>query len=802
MAKEERFALEIKNSNMCRGNGVAYYGLTVGESRPTRAFLSFENGRELSLTVSELGDFDDCRWGVSAPLLSAPHAISLECESDLVRKDIAPLSLKWFSRWNYRTNGDFCERLRQMDGQEGADFGSVVVVVNESLVEGDNLLVRGSLVTVSESEPQMAARLLDHRGNDLLCEVVIEHPRKSSVDGYPSISRWRAGFSVRVPLSSCDSILCAQDTSREDIGGFFVFDEEYLSHAVSCYQALICSAYDDPRYEEWLFKHRASLSALDIQRGVSFDSEPKISIIVPLYKTPLDFFRQMVESVLSQTYSNYELVLVNASPEEKELFSEIDRVRQSDTRILVVALESNRGIAENTLAGIDASSGDFIAFLDHDDFLEPNALFEYVSAVNARPDTDLLYCDEDKYEDGKFVNPCFKPDYNLDMLRSYNYICHFLMVRRSILDQCEKTSALYDGAQDYDIVLKVCERARYVNHVSKVLYHWRISAHSTAGGVQEKPYADAAGLRALEDHLERQSISALVKTTENAGIYSIAYDLRERPLVTIVIPNKDQIDLLNACIRSIEERSAYDHYEILIIENNSADQNTFAYYDSLQGEHDKVRVETWDGEFNFSNIVNFGVSQARGDYYLLLNNDTEVLTDDFLENMLGLCMRSDVGAVGACLYFPDGSIQHAGMGVYGIGAQHINRNLPRGSVGCFRSVETTQDFSAVTGACMMTKRSVFKELGGFDSSFAVAYNDVDYCLRAREKGYLVVYAAQAKLVHYESVSRGFDLDDPEKSRRLMREEARFRDRWSEYYQYGDPYVNDNLDQFSCHYRLP
>lgn len=781
---------------------MAYYGLTGGESRPVRVFLSFESGYALSLRVSELEDSGDCHWGVFAPLLSSSHAISLECRDGLVQKDIAPSSLKWFSRWNYRANRGLCERLRQMDGQEGEDFGGVVVTVNDSLVEGSNLLVRGSLVTVSESIPQMVAKLLDHGGNELPFEVTIEPPRKSCVDGYPSINRWRAGFSLHVPLSGCDSILCVRDVAREVVDGFLVFDEEYRNHAISCYRALTCSAYDDPRYEEWFFKHRASFSVLDVQRSVLFDNAPKISIIVPLYKTPLEFFRHMTESVLSQSYSNYELILVNASPEEGELLSEVERACRSDSRILMVALEANRGIAENTLAGIDSASGDFVAFLDHDDFLEPNALFEYVSAINAHPDTDLLYCDEDKYEEGKFVNPCFKPDYNLDMLRSYNYICHFLMVRRSVLDQCEKISALYDGAQDYDMVLKVCERARYVNHVAKVLYHWRISSHSTAGGAQEKPYADVAGLRALEGHLERQSIAASVSTTENAGIYSIAYDLHERPLVTIIIPNKDQIDLLDACVRSIVERSTYDHYEILIVENNSADQDTFAYYDSLQKEYGQVRVETWDDEFNFSNIVNFGVSKARGDYFLLLNNDTEVLTDDFLENMLGLCMRSDVGVVGACLYFPDGSIQHAGMGVYGVGAQHVNRSLPRGSVGCFRSVETIQDFSAVTGACMMTKRSVFEDIGGFDPSFAVAYNDVDYCLRAREKGCLVVYDARAKLVHYESVSRGFDLDDPEKSRRLMREEARFRERWSEYYQYGDPYVNKNLDQSSCHYRLP
>lgn len=795
--------LKIRNTGMCRGDGIAYYELSAAKLQtPSRVFLTFKNGQTLTLKAFEASNLEDIHWGISAPLLSESHTVSIESEDGSKTKIISPFLLKWLSRWNYKTNKSMCDNLRLTDRQEGFDFGGVIVTVNDSLNEGDSLLVRGLFTTVSHSKPHLQAKLCDHCGNVLPSEVVMDVPRMSTVGGYSLVSRWRVGFSIRVPLSGPDSVLCVQDIEHDGFDGFFVFDEEYRHHAVISYRDFTCSAYDDPRYQEWFFEHRASTPMLSVQRSMLFGIMPKISIIVPLYKTPVSFFKKMIESVLSQSYSNYELVLVNASPEDGELFSEIKRVLQSDSRILVVSLDANRGIAENTLAGIDASSGEFIAFLDHDDFLEPNALFEYVSEINAHPNTDLLYCDEDKYYEGEFINPYFKPDYNLDMLRSYNYICHFLMVRRSTLEKCTKTSSLFDGAQDYDMVLKVCERARYVGHVSKILYHWRISVHSTAGGAREKPYADTAGLRALKDHLDRQSILASVCATENAGIYSVKYDLHERPLVTIIIPNKDQIELLDACVRSIVEKTTYDQYEILIIENNSIERNTFAYYAMLESECDNIHVRKWDGEFNFSKIVNYGISYAKGDYFLLLNNDTKVITGDFLEYMLGLCMRKDVGAVGACLYFPDGSIQHAGMGVYGIGAQHINRCLPRGSVGCFRSVEITQDFSAVTGACMMTKRCVFEKIGGFDDSFTVAYNDVDYCLRMREEGYLVVYAPQAKLVHYESVSRGFDVDDAEKSRRLIREEARFRDRWSSYYQYGDPYVNENLDQFSCYYCLP
>ena len=533
---------------------------------------------------------------------------------------------------------------------------------------------------------------------------------------------------------------------------------------------------------------------------------PRFSVVVPLFDTPIPFFEEMVSSVVGQSYANWELVLVNASPENAELTAHVDGARERDARVKVVTLESNLGISENTNAGLDAASGDYVCFFDHDDVLERDILFEYAQAVNEAPQTDLLYCDEDKLlPDGTLSQPFFKPDFNLDLLRNNNYICHMLTIRRELLERLPRNTHEYDGAQDHNLTLRAVEQTSAIRHVPRVLYHWRVSETSTAANADSKSYASEAGIRAVHEHLDRMGLAADVSLSRRPLTYRVIYDVpKPHPLVSIVIPTKDHVDVLDRCLRSILERSTYDNYEIVLVENNSSDPATFSYYEEMRERHPEVvRVVTWDAEFNFSKLMNYGRRSARGEYLLLLNNDTEVITPNWIEVLLGLCSREDVGAVGVKLYYPDGTIQHAGVAIVGGVASHLSRNLPRSNWGYFALSDAQQDLSAVTAACVMVSCEDFDSVDGFTEELAVAFNDIDFCLKLRERDKLIVYTPEVELYHYESISRGPENSD-EKRIRFHRESSYMNYRWASYYVKGDPYYNVNFSRIyprSCYYHL-
>jgi GT2 family glycosyltransferase len=457
------------------------------------------------------------------------------------------------------------------------------------------------------------------------------------------------------------------------------------------------------------------------------------------------------------------------------------------------------------------ATGDFIMWCDHDDTVEKNACYEIVKALNEDPEIDSLYTDEDKimYTSGVYYSPNFKPDFSPDLLRSNNYITHIFCVRKSIVDEIGGEEQVYersefDGAQDYDFILRCVEKSRKVHHIPKFLYHWRAHQTSTAGNPESKMYAYDNGRKAIQAHYDRCGIHATCELAEDIGSYRTRYEIQGEPLVSIIIPNKDFRDVLDRALVSIFEKSTYRNFEIIIAENNSTEPETFAYYEKIQAEHDNVRVIYWKDIFNYSAINNFAVKHARGEYLLFLNNDVEVITDRWIEEMLGYCQRGDVGAVGARMYYPNDKLQHCGI-VVGIGgiAGHICHMEKRDSGGYFGRIVKSQDVSAVTAACMMMPRHVFEEVGGFDEEFVVAYNDVDLCLKVRAAGYLVVYDAWAELYHYESLSRGSDdiKKNPEKHERQMREARRLRDRWKDIFENGDPYFNPNLDYDTSDYVL-
>ncbi len=554
-------------------------------------------------------------------------------------------------------------------------------------------------------------------------------------------------------------------------------------------------------YKEWLKKNHVTKKELDEQREHTFEYNPLISLVIPLYETDHKFFCQLIDSVLNQTYQNFEICFADGSATD-ELKSVIEKNYPGEKRIKYKKLEKNLMISGNTNAAIEMAEGDFIAFADHDDLLALNAFYEVVKALNEDRSIEFVYSDEDKtnFENNKYFEPHFKPDFSIDLLRSVNYICHLVVVKKTLADEVGYLRDEFNGAQDYDFVLRSCEKAKKIYHVPKVLYHWRSHEKSTAGNPESKMYAFEAGKRAIEAHYERVGIEGSVELTPNLGLYRSRFVVKGSPLVSIIIPNKDHIDDLDKCLQSIFAKSTYKNYEIIIVENNSEWPETFEYYKKLEG-NDKCKVVYWDKEFNYSAINNLGAKEAKGEYLLLLNNDTEVITPEWIEEMLGYCQREDVGAVGARLYYPDDTIQHAGV-ILGFGgiAGHAAIGQDRYQLGYMARALTPQDVSIVTAACMMVDKKVFDEVGGLDERLRVAFNDVDFCMKVRDKDYLVVYNPYAELYHYESKSRGQE-DTPEKVARFAGEIDIFKSKWEAELKKGDPYYNPNLSLDRADYSL-
>lgn len=547
-------------------------------------------------------------------------------------------------------------------------------------------------------------------------------------------------------------------------------------------------------YDTWLRIMRVSRQELFEQRKTKFSYAPKFSVVVPLYHTPAKFLKDLVRSMMYQSYANWELCLVNASPEDVHLTSLLENWAMRDKRIRVIRLEKNLGIAQNTNAGIAASTGEFIAFLDHDDFLEPDALFCYADALNKDKTIDVFYSDEDKTDEyaAHYFYPHFKSDFNIDLLHANNYMCHFLAVRKSLVDTVGGLNEKFDGAQDYDFVLRLTEHTKKIYHCPRILYHWRCSNQSTAANQGNKMYAIHAGKAALNAHYKRLGWNARAQEGAVDGWYQTKFTLKEEPLVSILIPNKDHTDDLDVCLNSFFERADYQNYEFIIIENNSVLPETFAYYEKIEKEHDNVKVVYWEAGFNYSAINNFGFKFAKGDYIMLLNNDVELITPDIFQSMLGFCMRPEVGIVGAKLLYNDHTVQHAGVlvGAGGL-ADHVFKGIHEDDPGYMGRAISSQDVSAVTAACLLVKRSVYEEVGGLEDEFQVAFNDVDFCLKVRKAGYLIVYDADVKLFHYESKSRGME-DTTERFIRFGNEMMLLNSKWDILSTFVDPYYNPNL----------
>ena len=523
---------------------------------------------------------------------------------------------------------------------------------------------------------------------------------------------------------------------------------------------------------------------------------PVISIVVPLFNTPARYFKQMTGSVLHQTYTNWQLVLVDAGDAaHAEASAKAAALAQKDARIVYRKVE-NAGIAANTTKGFEAATGEYLTLLDHDDVLYPNALYDVVRAIQSTG-ADFVYSDEIVLSDNfkELGGYHFKPDYAPDYLRGVNYITHLAVFSRKLLNAAGAyEDPNFDGAQDHDLILRLTEKATKIHHIKKCLYVWRAAAGSTAQTMEAKPYAVAAGERAINAHLQRIGLKGEAHAIPGApGAFQLHYELTGHPLITVMIPNKDHTDDLDRCLTSLYKNAGYDNFEVLVIENNSTDPETERYYAQIPQKFANCRVVRYQGGFNFSAINNFGAQFANGEQLLLLNNDIEITSQDFLREMLSYSQRPDVGAVGAKLIYPDNEIQHAGvvMGING-SAGHSHKGHPADAVGDMYRLVTTQNFMAVTGACLMTKTALYREMGGLDEEkFAVAYNDVDYCLKLWQKGLLNVYTPLAQAIHYESRSRGLDTLS-ENAKRYEREKANFYEKYQPYIDNYDPYYNPHF----------
>ncbi|HAG68511.1 MAG TPA: glycosyltransferase [Lachnospiraceae bacterium] len=542
------------------------------------------------------------------------------------------------------------------------------------------------------------------------------------------------------------------------------------------------------------------------EAGEVFPRDIVFSILVPLYNTPEGFLREMIESVLTQTYGKLELCLADGSDGEHGNVEAICReYAKKDARVKYLRLEKNEGISGNTNECFKLATGDYIGLFDHDDILHPSTLYEYMKVI-CNDGADYIYCDEATFKDNdinKMVTLHFKPDFAIDNLRANNYICHFSVFSKELIDETGLFRSRFDGSQDHDMILRLTARAKNIVHVPKILYYWRSHAGSVASDINAKTYAIEAAKGAVAAHLESCGFEGFKIESSRAfqTIFRIRYRLLEKPLVTIMIPNRDHADDLKRCVESIINKSSYENYEILVIENNSTAPETFEYYESLK-KLPNVRLITYTGEFNYSRINNLGAGEARGKYLLLLNNDTEVVTRNWIEELLMYAQREDVGAVGCMLYYGDYSIQHAGI-VLGLGAHrtagHTHYRLPKDNLGYMGRLCYAQNVSAVTGACLMTKKELYDRAGGLDEELAVALNDVDFCLKLRKQGLLNVFTPYAELFHYESRSRGSDVEGTQDSaqarknaERYESECAYFREKWKEELEKGDPYYNPNF----------
>jgi GT2 family glycosyltransferase len=544
-------------------------------------------------------------------------------------------------------------------------------------------------------------------------------------------------------------------------------------------------------YQKWFEAHRMKSSDFGRLREESraFSYQPCLSIVTPVFNTPLAWLEECAQSVLNQVYEKWEWLLIDDNSNDPELLKFLPELAARDERIVLTRIDKRGGISGASNRGLELAKGDWIGFLDHDDLLEPDAVFQHVKWLQDHRDADLIYSDEDKLTEEGLDAPIFKPDWSPDYFLSCNYICHFTIIRAEVLQKVGGFRSEFDGAQDYDLFLRIIDRSTRIDHIPRVLYHWRRSPASTADNIRRKPGSLETGRLALEAHLERQAIRGHVTVDWRTHAYWIKRDLAEAKPISIIIPMRDRVELLERCVVSITKETTYAPYEIVIVDNDSQTDEARRFLSTT-----KHRVLQYTGPFNFSAMNNFAVEETGNPWLLFLNNDTEMINGDWLTIMAEHIQRPEVGAVGPRLLYPDDTVQHGGV-VVGVGgiAEHAFRGFPAEAPGVCRQLQVTRNYSAVTGACLLTRRDVFNKVHGFDEEqLPVTFSDVDLCLKIRRAGYLIVYTPFARLYHHESGTRRPSVEPMETG--VMQE------RWAALLE-SDPYYNPNLSRERADFSL-
>ena len=862
----------IKNLGGCRGDGSFYAKLKIQDAWPDEqlcahvsAVVPLAGMAPLSNAASIFPTDDPQIWVLQIPLLDAKEITVDVVSQDPAARHLGSITfnyekIKWESRINYRLRKELCAEIRDYERRFTQNRYQPQIM---RYLEGDDSIIwRTRICWQGSPETKPELQVLDGVGNPIVfTQYFFEFQESAGLDTPHALF-----VSIGLPVDQRYFTLIASDPrqgAREGVAsapkqgtrenatsdpkeqikpGFCAVNPgAYEAFKYETWKYMKDARADDAAYQQWSKTHCATKDELARQRSHQFAHEPLISVIVPCFNSQKRYLKELLDSVVAQSYPHWELLLVDATCATSDVpakcTEEYSCKLKQPSAIRHLPLGGEGNIVTNTNYGIEQAHGEFVAFLDHDDLLEPDALYHYVEAINNHPNATLLYCDEDLFEKaGTYIQPAFKSKINIDLLYSHNYVTHFLMVRRAALLEEGLSDDEVSGAQDYDVTLKMVRRAlassstssnvmdspntplealdNQLIHIPRILYHWRIHEESTSTGNKDvKPYAERAGQIALQRHLDARNIAACVETTDTPFVYRVRYALSaadtphpiDDPIVSIVIPNKDHVDVLDACITSIIERSTFSQFEIIVVENNSVDPETFEYYQRLPQYDPRIRITQWpqkDGNFNYSALINFGASQAQGDYLLLLNNDTEVIMPDWIEEMVGYLQRPEVGVVGAKLYFRDHLTQHAGMEVGPFDAVvHVNQDFSSKREGYLAKAVRPGNFSSVTGACQMVSHSLFDELSGYDEALAVGFNDVDFCLRVQQAGYLVTFTPYAELYHYEFVSRGREVADPVKQARWEKERDLFMARWPEPFEHEDPYGNPNLKRNNAYYAL-
>lgn len=537
------------------------------------------------------------------------------------------------------------------------------------------------------------------------------------------------------------------------------------------------------QYEQWLLENENYDEVKELKY------KPLISIVTPVYNVDIKYLEECIESVLAQSYTNFELCLADDCSTDPNIKKVLEKYKKLDSRIKVVYRKENGRISKATNSALEIATGEFVGLMDNDDLLTKDALYEVVKVLNKNKRIDFIYSDEDKLNlKGQRCEPYFKSDWSPDTLLSNNYLCHFVVMRKSILDKIGGEKSEFDGAQDFDLFLRFTEKTKNIYHIPKILYHWRIIPGSTSDNITAKTYALDAGKHAIEAALKRRKIKGSVHSNGD-GTYIIDYKTNN-PLVSIIILTRDYADTLEVCLKSIYEKSTYKNFEIIIVDNGSIEEKTKILLKDYQKKYKNFSVIRLDCDFNYSYLNNQGVKKAKGEYLLLLNNDTEVITPDFLEKMVGYASQKHVGTVGAKLYYPDDTIQHGGMvmGIHGV-ASHAYLNYGRDFGGYFGKLKAPCNYGGNTAACLMVSKKKYNEVLGFEEDLAVNFNDVDFNLKMTDKGYYNVFLPQVELYHYESKSRGLDITK-EKFEQTQKEAEYIRGKWKEKLAH-DPFYNKN-----------